>query len=203
MLSEVQPLSLVDFQVVGGAGSESTGKSCGTRSWPPLCHGSHVTLVPSFNFGFLLCKMGIGLNDQMGECIGSPFLPMVHKPTGYEIVCEGRKAFLKKFLFQCNFHHNQKSPIFDINFLIKQVSSYLKYQCITLVKWRLQVSVLLGDLMQAFMKGNCLHLESFACSQETSIDYRSCMRYRHLIPSAAKKHLGWNVDCFTVSEESG
>lgn len=63
MLSEVQPLSLVDFQVVCGAGSVSTGKSCETQSWPPLCHGSHVTLVPSFNFGFLLCKMGIGLND--------------------------------------------------------------------------------------------------------------------------------------------
>lgn len=149
MLSEVQSLSLGDFQAVGGAGGVSAGRSwvtwsshththrrcvgvCTGRSWrtwscPHPLTGSHVPSVPSSNFGFLLCKMGIRLHHAVVEFTSAHFLPMVHKPAGGEFVCKRRQAFLRQFLFQCDFHADPHPPICDINFLVKLVSVYVKY----------------------------------------------------------------------------
>ena len=89
--------------------------------------GSHVPSVPSSNFGFPLCKMGISLHNAVVEFTSAYFLPMVHKPTGGEFVCKRRQAFLRQFRFQCDFYADPHSPICDINFLVKLVLFYVKY----------------------------------------------------------------------------
>ena len=145
MLSEVQPLSLVDFQAVGGAGGMSAGRSWVTWSshrhththrrcvhWEELAdqvlppHTHHPPYwqpsVPSSNFGFLLCKMGIRLHNAVVEFTSAYFLLMVHKPTGGQFVCKRRQ-----FRFQCDFYADPHSPICDINFLVKLVLFYVKY----------------------------------------------------------------------------
>ena len=161
MLSEVQPLSLVDFQAVGGAGGVSAGGAglpglhththththtqavcaLGRAGGPgPATHththththtapltGSHVPSGPSSNFGFLLCKMGLRLHNAVVEFTCAQFLLVVHKPTGAEFVCKRKRAFLRQFLFQCDFHTDPHSPTCDINFLVKLVLFYIKY----------------------------------------------------------------------------
>ena len=141
MLSEVQPLSLVDFQAVGGAGGASAGGAgrpgLHTHTHPAPLTGSHVHSGPSSNFGSLLCKMGIRLHNATVEFTSAHFLPVVRKPTGGEFVCKRKQAFLRQFLFQCDFHADPHSPICDINFLVKLVLFYVKYCGITTAHWRL------------------------------------------------------------------
>ena len=89
--------------------------------------GSHVPSGPSSNFGFLLCKMGLRLHNAVVEFTCAQFLLVVHKPTGAEFVCKRKRAFLRQFLFQCDFHTDPHSPTCDINFLVKLVLFYIKY----------------------------------------------------------------------------
>ena len=89
--------------------------------------GSHVPSGPSSNFGFLLCKMGLRLHNAVVEFTCAQFLLVVHKPTGAEFVCKRKRAFLRQFLFQCDFHTDPHSPTCDINFLVKLVLFYVKY----------------------------------------------------------------------------
>lgn len=44
------------------------------------------SLEPSFSFSFLLCRMGIGLNDEVVEFTNGHVLPMVREPSGGESV---------------------------------------------------------------------------------------------------------------------
>ena len=102
MLSEVQPLSLVDFQAVGGAGGASAGGAgrpgLHTHTHPAPLTGSHVHSGPSSNFGSLLCKMGVRLHNATVEFTSAHFLPVVRKPTGGEFVRES-KRFSGSFFF--------------------------------------------------------------------------------------------------------
>lgn len=80
MLSEVQRLSLDASRWWVVVVAEALGEAIGPVLASTSVTGSHVTLGPLFNFGFILCKMETGLNDQKVQFLGGHFPQVVQKP---------------------------------------------------------------------------------------------------------------------------